>query len=149
MLAFSTDLALSAAGVFLWCLLDSLSMANLHFLFLFPLSSGWEEVQPYSLPCSVVGWSTSLLINQGIIGEQCLHNIETGDSQNKYCNQIQGHRNQHLNNIRIILTPCTTTLCLQVPLCRVGLRSNQILVGHSHKFCATIVLIYLKGRKLL
>lgn len=50
-----------------------------------------------------------LLINQRIIGKQCLYNIEAGDSQNKGYNQICKQRKQHLNNIRIVFTQCTET----------------------------------------
>jgi hypothetical protein len=41
-------------------------------------------------------------------------NIEPGDSQNKNCNLIKGHRIQHLNNLKIIFTQGTITLCLEV-----------------------------------
>lgn len=50
-----------------------------------------------------------LLINQRIIGKQCLYNIEAGDSQNKGYNQICKQRKQHLNNTRIVFTQCTVT----------------------------------------
>lgn len=56
---------------------------------LIPVSSpltGIEEVQPFSLLCSVIGGSASLLTNWEIIGEQCLDNIEAESFQNKDCN---------------------------------------------------------------
>ena len=78
-----------------------------------PPLAGRKSIPMLSLVQSLADQLT-LLTNQGISGEQCLYNFETGDSYTKDCNQIWGHRNQHLNNTRIIFTQGTITLCLQL-----------------------------------
>lgn len=52
---------------------------------------------PILPPAQSLAVKLSLLIHQGTIGELVFTQIETGDSLNKNCNQIQGNRNQHLN----------------------------------------------------
>lgn len=69
---------------------------NPHFLYFISSSPGWKS-SPSPSPAQSLA-DQLLLPNQRIIGEQCLYNIEVGDSQNKDCNQICRQRNQHLNN---------------------------------------------------
>ena len=99
--------AFSGPALILWCSLDPLLAAGSPLPLSPFLFTGYEEVLLYSFPWSVFGWLiSSSLINSGIYGEQCLHNIETEDSQT--CNQIWWHRNQHLNKTRIIFTQYIT-----------------------------------------
>jgi hypothetical protein len=80
-----------------------------------PLPTTLElEVNPYSLPYSVIG-CVLLLTNHRINGEKCSYNIETVRISIAMpcldCNQTRGQRNPHLNNTRIIFTQCTMALC--------------------------------------
>jgi hypothetical protein len=71
-------------------------VANLHFLSLATCPLAGQKPNPILFPAQSLADQPALLANQGITGEQCLHNTETRDSQNEDCNQIWGHRNQHL-----------------------------------------------------
>jgi hypothetical protein len=55
--------------------------------FLSPPTPG-RKSRPIISPALSLADQLALLTNQGMVGEQCLHNIETGDSQSKSCNQI-------------------------------------------------------------
>jgi hypothetical protein len=90
------------------------------------------------------------LTNQGITGEQCLHNTETEDSQDEDCNQQWEHRNQRLNNTRIIFTQGTAALFLHTLPEKLELRQWWWRWPHlDHQWSTSLVfylnLIFLLG----
>lgn len=99
--------------VFPWGLLDPF-LRGQFFLSLSP-SPGWDQKSCPILSSAQPLADQNSLTSQKINREQCLLNIEAGDTEKKQC-QLRGQRNQNLNNTRIIFTQRTITLYPLPPL---------------------------------